>query len=73
MNNPMIEEIREARSALAAEHGYDLIRINEWARQQTEARQAIQQTGAKALLAIDGANKFSGEQEESSAPHPCKG
>jgi len=39
MNNPIIEEIREARAALAAEHGYDLIRINDWARQQTLARQ----------------------------------
>lgn len=40
MNNPIIQEIREARAALAAEHGYDLVRINEWARQQTQARQA---------------------------------
>ena len=39
MNNPIIDEIREARAALAAEHGYDLVRINEWARQQTLARQ----------------------------------
>jgi hypothetical protein len=40
MKNPIINEIREARAALAAEHGYDLVRINEWARQQTQARQA---------------------------------
>jgi len=39
MNNPIIDEIREARAALAAEHGYDLSRINAWARQQTIARQ----------------------------------
>jgi len=39
MNNPIIQEIREARAALTAEHGYDLSRINEWARQQTLARQ----------------------------------
>jgi hypothetical protein len=39
MNNPIIDEIREARAALAAEHGYDLARINDWARQQTLARQ----------------------------------
>lgn len=39
MNNPIIAEIREARAALAAEHGYDLARINAWARQQTLARQ----------------------------------
>ena len=43
MNNPIIDEIREARAALAAEHGYDLVRINDWARQQTVARQARHQ------------------------------
>ncbi len=46
MNNPIIQEIREARAALAAEHGYDLVRINEWARQQTLARQAKGMKGA---------------------------
>ena len=40
MNHPIIQEIREARAALAAEHCYDLARINKWARQQTLARQA---------------------------------
>jgi hypothetical protein len=39
MDNPIIDEIREARAPLAAEHGYDLARINAWARQQTFARQ----------------------------------
>ena len=58
MNNPIIDEIREARAALAAEHGYDLVRINEWARQQSAARQPNHQTKAnKALLATDGAAK----------------
>lgn len=42
MNNPIIEEIRQARAALAEEHGYDLKRINEWAREQTVARQRSQ-------------------------------
>ncbi|NLT71273.1 MAG: hypothetical protein GXX91_11345 [Verrucomicrobiaceae bacterium] len=42
MNNPIIEEIRQARAALAEEHGYDLKRINEWAREQTEARRKSQ-------------------------------
>ena len=37
IRNPIIEEVRAARAALAAEHGYDIKRINEWARQQTEA------------------------------------
>ncbi len=41
MNNPIIDEIRQARAALAAEHDYDLVRINEWARQQTEAHRQI--------------------------------
>lgn len=45
MNNPIIDEIREARAALAAEHGYDLVRINEWARQQTIARQIQNKRG----------------------------
>ncbi len=41
MNNPIIDEIRQARAALAAEHDYDLVRINEWARQQTEAHRKL--------------------------------
>jgi hypothetical protein len=39
MNNPIIEEVREARAALAAEHGYDLQRIHEWAKTAHEARE----------------------------------
>jgi hypothetical protein len=39
MNNPIIEEVREARAALAAEHGYDLQRIHEWAKAAQEARE----------------------------------
>lgn len=46
MNNPIIEEIRRARAALAEEHGYDLKRINEWARKQTEARKEQAKTKA---------------------------
>jgi hypothetical protein len=41
MNNPIIDEIRQARAALAAEHDYDLVRINDWARQQTEAHRKL--------------------------------
>lgn len=41
MNNPIIDEIRQARAALAAEHDYDLVRINEWARKQTEAHRKL--------------------------------
>ena len=41
MNNPIIDEIREARAALAEEHGYDLVRLNAWAQTQTEARRRL--------------------------------
>ena len=37
MKNEIIEEVREARAALAAEHGYDRQRIYEWARATTAA------------------------------------
>ena len=39
MKNEIIKEVREARAALAAEHGYDRQRIYEWARATTEAHQ----------------------------------
>jgi hypothetical protein len=39
MKNPIIEEVREAREALAAEHGYDRHRILEWAKKQHASRQ----------------------------------
>jgi hypothetical protein len=42
MKNEIIEEVREARAALAAEHGYDRQRIYEWARATTAAhKQAL--------------------------------
>ena len=34
MNNPIIDEVRAARAALAEEHGYDREQILEWARQK---------------------------------------
>ena len=34
MTNSIIEDVREARAALAEEHGYDRERILEWARQK---------------------------------------
>ena len=43
MKNPIIEEVREARAALAAEHGYDLQRIHEWAKAAHEAREKAKQ------------------------------
>ena len=56
MNNPIIDEIREARAALAEEHGYDLVRLNEWAQAQTDARrrQATQTMANKALVPSTG-------------------
>ncbi len=39
MYNPIIEEVRKARAALAAEHGNDLQRIHEWAKAAHEARE----------------------------------
>jgi hypothetical protein len=42
MNNPIIEEVRAARAALAKEHGYDLHRIHEWARAAHEERARMQ-------------------------------
>jgi len=34
MNNSIIKEVREARAALAKEHGYDRQKILEWAREK---------------------------------------
>ena len=39
MTNELIDEVREARAALAAEHGYDRQRIYEWAKAAHAARQ----------------------------------
>lgn len=65
MNNPIIDEIREARAALAAEHGYDLSRINAWAREQTLARQFKNEKEAKVLSKLKSDStlgQISGEQ-----------
>ncbi len=50
MNNPIIEEIREARAALAAEHDYDFDKLNEWARKATEQRRLQQLQKAAAQM-----------------------
>ena len=39
MKNPIIDEVREARAALAAEHDYDRHQILEWAKKEHAARQ----------------------------------
>ena len=44
MKNEIIEEVREARAALAAEHGYDRQRIYEWARATTADHKKVPRT-----------------------------
>jgi len=44
MKNEIIDEVRAARAALAAEHGFDRQRIFEWARATHAAHQQAQQT-----------------------------
>jgi hypothetical protein len=44
MKNEIIGEVRKARAALAAEHGYDRQRIYEWARATHETHKQVQRT-----------------------------
>lgn len=37
MTNPIIDEVRAARAAIAAEHGYDRAKILQWARAEQAA------------------------------------
>lgn len=59
MKNEIIEEVREARAALAAEHGYDRQRIYEWARATTAAHKQAQRGTSpdKTLETTGGASK----------------
>ncbi len=59
MTNPIIDEVREARAALAAEHGYDRQRIYEWARKAHAARQKALRSSSpsKTLETTAGARK----------------
>ncbi len=50
MTNHIIQEVRDARAAIAAEHGYDHRRIFEWAKAAQAARQ-------QKLGATESANK----------------
>jgi hypothetical protein len=70
MKNEIIEEVREARAALAAEHGYDRQRIYEWARATTAAHKQAQRTPSpnKALEATGGAANPSVPQERRVRP-----
>lgn len=42
MKNELLEQVREARAALAAEHGYNPQRLYEWARAAHAARKDAQ-------------------------------
>ncbi len=56
MKNEIIEEVREARAALAAEHGYDRQLIYEWARATTAAHKQAHRAGPDHTLeTTDGA------------------
>ena len=59
MKNEIIEEVREARAALSAEHGYDRQRIYEWARATTAAHKEAQRGTSpnKTLETTGGAEK----------------
>lgn len=59
MKNEIIEEVREARAALAAEHGYDRQRIYEWARATTAAHKQAHRAASpnKSLETTGGARK----------------
>jgi hypothetical protein len=55
MKNEIIEEVREARAALSAEHGYDRQRIYEWARATTAAHKQAQR-GTSPNKKLDAGN-----------------
>jgi hypothetical protein len=59
MKNEIIDEVREARAALAAEHGYDRQKIYEWARATTAAHKQAQRNASpnKTLETTGGASK----------------
>lgn len=62
MKNEIIDEVREARAALAAEHGYDRQKIYEWARATTAAHKHAQSNANpnnKTLETTGGARKSS--------------
>ncbi len=40
MNDTIVQEVRDARAALAERFGYDRSRIIAWAREETKARKA---------------------------------
>ena len=52
MNDPIVQEVRDARAAIAAEFNYDLPKYLAWIRRQTEARKlALGKTTPTATIA----------------------
>ncbi len=52
MTNPIIEEVRAARAAISAEHGYDRTKILAWARAEQAALKM--KSSKKAVVATAG-------------------
>ena len=53
--DPIVQEVREARAAIAAEFGYDLSQYLVWIREQTQIRRkSLNKTGLNKLLATTG-------------------
>ena len=61
MIDPIVQEVRDARAAIAAEFNYDLGKYLAWIRQQTEARKAAlgKPRANKTLETTGGAAKSS--------------
>ncbi len=53
--DPIVQEVREARAAIAAEFGYDLSQHLVWIREQTQLRrEGLNKAGVKKPLATTG-------------------
>lgn len=54
--NPIVQEVHEARAAIAAEFGYDLSKYLAWIREQTQLRK---EANGKPIPKITGSPKAS--------------
>jgi hypothetical protein len=54
--DPIVQEVREARAAIAAEFSYDLSKYLAWIREQTQLRK---ETNGKPIPKIIGSSKAS--------------
>ena len=74
MIDPLVQEVRDIRAAIAEQFGFDRTRIIAWARAQTIARKAsLANAKANNSLPVNnqGSKSFY-ESEAASAPHPCQ-